>query len=103
MKPRWMRNHWSCPDCGKIFTTDEISDIMRRGTIKWVGMIPKQGPEKAFDCPACKAHWPAEDFHNFQAEKWGHLPSEEELEVQEAKLEEFMADKQPDWKEQEET
>lgn len=101
MKPRWMRNHWSCPDCGKIFTTEEISDMMAQTESTPSGLV-RRIQDKAFDCPHCKAHYPAEDFHDFQAEKWGHLPSEEELEAQEAELDEFMADKQPDWKEREE-
>lgn len=88
MKPRWMRNHYGCPDCGKTFTTDEITGLMT--TIKRTDSgIIERGPDKAFDCPHCKAHYAAEDFHDYHAEKWGYVPSlEEERALEEANAEE---------------
>jgi len=58
MKPRWMRNQLSCPDCGLTFTEPELGEIMYPRS--------KDGSyhPQPFDCPRCKAHYTEEDFWN---------------------------------------
>lgn len=58
MKPRWMRNHVSCPTCGKIvYESDEGWKHIRGGTA-------------SYDCTKCGAHHSWEDFWEHNHEKW---------------------------------
>ena len=66
MKPRWLRRHCSCPDCGKAFTIEELDLIMGVRTSP-NGILKGEGP---FNCPYCKAHWTARDFWAENQEKW---------------------------------
>lgn len=79
MKPRWMRNHWGCPDCGKTFTKDELAVVFRIHIDP-----PKTLTElntRPFDCPHCGAHYAHEDFEHEQALKWGYARIDDEEET----------------------
>ena len=58
MKPRWMRNHYSCPDCGIIIPFPDCEKITN------------------FDCERCGAHYSEQDFTQFQMEKWGFVDTQ---------------------------
>ncbi len=56
MKPKWMRNHIGCPDCGRTITIEmPEAQCCNEG-------VP-------FDCTRCGAHYAHEDFwkeHEFK-------------------------------------
>ncbi len=62
MRPRWMRNYISCPDCGHIFKRESSLEVYDY--------------KKHFDCLNCQAHYTNEDFWDFQLEKAGFKPIE---------------------------
>lgn len=55
MKPRFLRRNWACPDCGKVFTEDQLSEPEFR---------------KFFDCDRCGAHYTDDEFTRLNVEKW---------------------------------
>jgi hypothetical protein len=74
-KPKWLRSHYSCPDCGQVYSIEEIKHL------------------SSFNCKRCSAHYTNQDFHDENAEKWGFVPSLEEQEEQEILLERFLEEK----------
>ena len=61
MKPKWMRNNASCPECGYVI---EIEDA------------PKVGEKATFDCSRCKVHFTGEEFWEAHNDKLAHVWSE---------------------------
>lgn len=61
MRPRWMRNHSSCPECGKVLEQDQTPAIINK---------VRHNPR----CPFCGVEWGYQDFWDYQHEKWGHEP-----------------------------
>jgi DNA-directed RNA polymerase subunit RPC12/RpoP len=55
MKPKWLRQYLSCPECGFIVK----EDLERLG-----------GDDNHFDCSKCKAHFSNQDFWTENIEKW---------------------------------
>lgn len=61
MRPRWMRNHLSCPDCGHVFTdADPEAQCVN--------------PKVPFDCTKCGCHYAHEDFWKEHDLKVGAKP-----------------------------
>lgn len=75
MKPRWMRNHIACPECGHIYTEDTLDQAMiPKLDINSGRLIHPDG----FNCVKCKTHFSVQDFWAEQSEKWKreHQPEE---------------------------
>lgn len=73
MKPRWMKSHVSCPNCGHIYqTADELAQHTKSenrkeyGTGKILSNVPV-----AVDCPNCFDYRTYHDFWMEQEFKWG--------------------------------
>lgn len=71
MKPKWMKRHFACPDCGFIIEESncphEASD---NGSLSYL----------AFDCPRCKSHYTPEEFFDLNQDKWNrehHIEEEQ--------------------------
>ncbi|GEM_PF-4753494 len=65
MKPRWMRTHIACPDCGQII--DEENAPRMKSVEFGVKLEARH-----FDCPRCGVHYTAEDFwkeHEFKTSR----------------------------------
>lgn len=54
MKPRWLRRHLSCPDCGYVIEERDWDYYFKEG----------------FDCPRCKVHYAGEDFNQLTMDKY---------------------------------
>lgn len=65
MKPKWMRLHASCPDCGLIIDNG-FAEIAGR-TIRCMDK------DCNFDCPRCKAHYAGDDFWESNHDKNAHV------------------------------
>lgn len=85
MKPRWMRNHTACPDCGYVlkYEADGFSDTpaARKQPELTEDAEPAEEPQVCFvfDCPKCKAHFTSEEFWQENHDKWSREMAEEEV------------------------
>jgi hypothetical protein len=80
MRPRWMRRHVACPECGQCYGID--GEANAKGELDLNQAMPPDfstNPAtypKGFTCLKCKAHFPVEDFWNEQHEKWDRSMAE---------------------------
>jgi len=65
MKPKWMRRHLSCPDCGLIVEIEDAPKYENWGAPFVMGL-----PAVAFNCSRCKAHYTAEEFYADHDDKY---------------------------------
>lgn len=76
MRPKWMRRHVSCPECGYIYDIDGGTSV--KGALCLNRAMPPIRNEKTgnidhpngFTCLKCHAHFPAQDFWEENHEKW---------------------------------
>lgn len=91
MKPRWMRRHFSCPECGQAYGVDGDANP------KYLMDLHRAMPHDPFDankhpdgfnCLVCNAHFSYEDFKRENEEKWDHHMAEPDF--KELSKEEFI-------------
>lgn len=72
MKPRWMRMHISCPECGRILK-DENDPSITRVFVKSTPSKMASWKDVCFDCPQCKIHLSAKEFWQAHEDKIAHV------------------------------
>lgn len=69
MKPRWMKRHYACPDCGLIIEEKNCPHFASdNGALRY----------RAFDCPRCGVHYTPDEFFELNEDKWNREHSVEE-------------------------
>ena len=69
MKPRWLKNHAACPDCGLIVS--EGYQVIGEKSFRVMDA------RSNFTCARCGAHYAAEDFWESNHDKWSRTITEE--------------------------
>lgn len=68
MKPKWMKRHFACPDCGLIVDEHDCPhEASDNGALKY----------QPFDCPRCGAHYTPEEFMDLNQDKWNREHTQE--------------------------